>query len=132
MYLVNGKEYNCSVAIVQDIFNDKWKLGIIWHLLAGEKRYKELFEEVHDITQKTLTVKLRELEEKQLVTRKVFPEIPPKVVYSLTPIGERLRPLLKDMYDWGIDYVKECGEFSDNAVCTFTCTDNNLGKKQID
>lgn len=130
MYLVNGKEYNCSVAIVQDIFNDKWKLGIIWHLLAGEKRYKELFEEVKEITQKTLTVKLRELEEKQLITREVFPEIPPKVVYSLTPIGERLRPLLKEMYDWGIDYVKECGEFSKEEGCVLTCKDKNLGENE--
>lgn len=128
MYLVNGKAYNCSVAIVQDIFNDKWKLGIIWHLLAGEKRYKELFEEVKEITQKTLTVKLRELEEKQLVEREVFPEIPPKVVYSLTPIGERLRPLLKEMYDWGIDYVQTCGELSKEEDCTFTCKDQNLSK----
>ncbi|MDD4505036.1 MAG: helix-turn-helix domain-containing protein [Sulfurospirillaceae bacterium] len=130
MYLVNGKEYNCSVAIVQDIFNDKWKLGIIWHLLAGEKRYKELFEEVKEITQKTLTVKLRELEEKQLIAREVFPEIPPKVVYSLTPIGERLRPLLKEMYDWGIDYVQACGEFSTEEGCALTCKDENLGKNE--
>lgn len=130
MYLVNGKEYNCSVAIVQDIFNDKWKLGIIWHLLAGEKRYKELFEEVKEITQKTLTVKLRELEEKQLIAREVFPEIPPKVVYSLTPIGERLRPLLKEMYDWGIDYVKECGEFSKEEGYALTCKDKNLGENE--
>ncbi len=57
MYLVNGKEYKCAIAIAQDIFNDKWKLGIIWHLLEGKKRYKELFEEVCEITQKTLTVK---------------------------------------------------------------------------
>lgn len=130
MYLVNGKEYNCSVAIVQDIFNDKWKLGIIWHLLAGEKRYKELFEEVKEITQKTLTVKLRELEEKQLIAREVFPEIPPKVVYSLTPIGERLRPLLKEMYDWGIDYVQACGEFSKEEGYALTCKDKNLGENE--
>ena len=93
-------------------------------------RYKELFEEVKEITQKTLTVKLRELEEKQLITREVFPEIPPKVVYSLTPIGERLRPLLKEMYDWGIDYVKECGEFSKEEGCVLTCKDKNLGENE--
>lgn len=117
MYFVNDKEYKCSVAIAQDIFNDKWKLGIIWHLMDGEKRYKDLFEEVCDITQKTLTVKLRDLEEKKLIKRVVFPEIPPKVVYSLTPIGEKLRPVLKEMFDWGIEYVKECGEFTKENVC---------------
>lgn len=72
MYRVNGKEYVCSVAIAQDIFNDKWKLRIIWHLLEGEKRYKDLFEEVRDITQKTLTVKLRDLEEKKIDQTRCF------------------------------------------------------------
>jgi len=128
MYVINGKTYSCSVAIVQDIFNDKWKLGIIWHLLEGEKRYKELFEEIHAITQKTLTVKLRELEEKQVIARKIFPEIPPKVVYSLTPIGEKLRPVLKEMYDWGVSYVKECGEFTEVETCEFKLIDKNFEK----
>lgn len=117
MYIINGKEYTCAIAIAQDIFNDKWKLGIIWHLLEGEKRYKELFEEVSEITQKTLTVKLRELEEKGIIIREVFPEIPPKVVYSLTPIGEKLRPVFAEMFDWGIEYVTECGIFSEKTVC---------------
>ena len=117
MYCINGKEYKCSVSIVQDIFNDKWKMGIIWHLLEGEKRYKDLFEEMSEITQKTLTVKLRDLEEKKLIKRMVFPEIPPKVVYSLTPIGEKLRPVLKEMYDWGILYVEEHGEFTQEGIC---------------
>ena len=117
MYCINGKEYKCSVSIVQDIFNDKWKMGIIWHLLEGEKRYKDLFEEMSEITQKTLPVKLRDLEEKKLIKRVVFPEIPPKVVYSLTPIGEKLRPVLKEMYDWGILYVEEHGEFTQEGIC---------------
>ena len=117
MYCINGKEYKCSVSIVQDIFNDKWKMGIIWHLLESEKRYKDLFEEISEITQKTLTVKLRDLEEKKLIKRVVFPEIPPKVVYSLTPIGEKLLPVLKEMYDWGILYVEEHGEFTQEGIC---------------
>jgi DNA-binding HxlR family transcriptional regulator len=117
MYFVNNKEYKCSVAIAQDIFNDKWKLGIIWHLLEGEKRYKDLFEEVHDITQKTLTIKLRDLEEKKLITRVVFPEIPPKVVYALTPIGEKLQPVLKEMFEWGVAYVEACGHFTAQETC---------------
>jgi DNA-binding HxlR family transcriptional regulator len=117
MYKVNGKEYQCSISIVQDIFNDKWKLGIIWHLMDGEKRYKQLHEEVCDITQKTLTIKLRELEEHQIITREVFPEVPPKVVYTLSPIGEKLRPVLYAMFDWGIEYVKECGQISEGIVC---------------
>ena len=58
MYCVNDKEYNCSVSVTLDIFNDRWKLAILWHLLNQNKRYKELHEEINQITQKTLTVKL--------------------------------------------------------------------------
>ena len=110
MYKIDGKEFKCSVEITNDIFNDKWKLGIVWHLLDGSKRYKELHEEVHQITQKTLTVKLKELEERKLIKREVFAEVPPKVIYSLTPIGEKLRGILNAMHSWGIEYAKECGE----------------------
>lgn len=117
MYLVNDKEYICAIGVAQDIFNDKWKLGIIWHLLDGEKRYKELHEIVDSITQKTLTVKLKDLEKKNLIKRESFPEIPPRVVYSLTPIGEKLRPVLNEMFNWGVDYVTECGEFTKAGVC---------------
>lgn len=117
MYRVNGKEYQCSIMIVQDIFNDKWKIGIIWHLMDGAKRYKELNEQVSDITQKTLTIKLRELEEHHIIERQVFPEIPPKVVYSLSPIGEKLRPLMQEMFDWGVEYVKEFGQIDETNQC---------------
>lgn len=125
MYIINGKEYNCSISIVQEIFNDKWKLGIIWHLMDGSKRYKELHEEVCDITQKTLTIKLRELEKHQIISREVFPEIPPKVVYSLSNVGEKLRPVLDEMFEWGIEYVKECGEFTKDATCESKLTTKN-------
>ena len=113
MYLINNKEYKCSVAVTLDIFNDRWKLSIIWHLLDGEKRFKELHEIINEISQKTLTVKLKELEEKNIINREVFPEVPPKVVYSLTKSGEGLRPVLKEMFKWGISYVQEHGKIID-------------------
>lgn len=118
MYIVNEKEFRCPVAVTNDIFNDKWKLAIVWHLLDGEKRYKELHEEVHEITQKTLTVKLKELEQKKLIKREVFAEVPPKVVYSLTPIGEELRGVLNAMHQWGINYTAECGEVTKDTDTT--------------
>lgn len=117
MYIVNGKSYQCSVEITNDIFNDKWKMGIVWHLLDGPKRYKELHEEVCQITQKTLTTKLKELEEKGLISREVFPEIPPKVVYSLTPIGEKLKNILREMDAWGVEYAKQKGEVIEEGTC---------------
>lgn len=124
MYYINNKEYKCSVAVTLDIFNDRWKLAIIWHLLDGEKRFKELHETISEITQKTLTVKLKELEEKNIINREVFPEIPPKVVYSLTDVGEKLKPVLEEMYNWGILYSSAYGEIIGENSC-----DVNLGKK---
>jgi len=118
MYKVNDKEYECSIAVTLDIFNDKWKLFIIWHLLSGDKRFKELDEILAGgISQKTLTVKLKELEAKQIVNREVFAQVPPKVVYSLTPSGQRLRTLLREMFDWGIGYVEEHGEVTEDHHC---------------
>lgn len=117
MYYINDKEYKCSVAVTLDIFNDRWKLAIIWHLLDGEKRFKELNEIISEITQKTLTIKLKELEEKNIIHRECFPEIPPKVVYSLTSTGKKLRAVLEDMHEWGIDYVKEFGKITPDDPC---------------
>ena len=117
MYYINDKEYRCSVAITLDIFNDRWKLAIIWHLLDGEKRFKELNEIINEITQKTLTIKLKELEEKNIINRECFAQIPPKVVYSLTSSGEKLRPVLEAMHKWGLDYVKEFGKITPENLC---------------
>lgn len=117
MYKVNDKEFECSVAVTLDVFSDKWKLFIIWHLLSQPKRFKELNQALSEISQKTLTVKLKELEEKKVIYREVFAQVPPKVVYSLTPIGEKLRPLFKHMYLWGIEYVDQNGEILESSNC---------------
>lgn len=117
MYYVNGKEYQCSVLITMDLFNDNWKLAIIWHLFESDKRYKELNEAIPQISQKTLTTKLKELEAKGLINRESFPEIPPKVVYSLTKVGAKLKPILNEMNTWGVEYAKEVGEIrEENSI----------------
>jgi DNA-binding HxlR family transcriptional regulator len=118
MYYINDKEYKCSVSVTLDIFNDRWKLAIIWHLMDSDKRFKDLHEVINEITQKTLTVKLKELEERNIINREVFAEVPPKVVYSLTPSGEKLKPVLEEMYKWGIDYVETFGKISEENTCS--------------
>lgn len=120
MYYIDNKEYKCSVSVTMDIFNDRWKLAVIWYLLENDKRFKELCEVINTISQKTLTIKLKELEEKNLIKREVFAQVPPKVVYSLTPIGLKLKPVLKEMFDWGIEYVKENGKITDENACSNT------------
>lgn len=117
MYYINDKEFTCSINVTLDIFNDRWKLSIIWHLLQGDKRFKDLHEEISEITQKTLTVKLKELESKNIINREVFPEVPPKVVYSLTEAGKKLKPVLDEMYGWGVNYVEEYGKITSENMC---------------
>ncbi|XPV70408.1 MAG: winged helix-turn-helix transcriptional regulator [Halarcobacter sp.] len=124
MYYINDKEYKCSVSVTLDVFNDRWKLAIIWHLLDGNKRFGELHDTISEITQKTLTVKLKELEEKNIINREVFPEVPPKVVYSLTPVGEKLKAVLEEMYKWGILYTTSHGKVTKENSCDVNISEN--------
>ncbi|NIK79177.1 DNA-binding HxlR family transcriptional regulator [Paenibacillus castaneae] len=104
---INLKEINCHKELTLAVIGGKWKLIILWHLgLEGTKRFGELKKLIPNITQKMLTNQLRELEEDQLLLRKVYPEVPPKVEYSLTEYGQSLMPVLRSMYDWGENYGK--------------------------
>lgn len=94
----------CPVATTVQLIGNKWKLLIIRNLLASPQRFGELKKGIPGISQKVLTDNLRALENDGLVCRQVFAEIPPRVVYSLSPLGQTLRPILDSMRDWGIDY----------------------------
>lgn len=95
---------DCPVEITLHLIGTKWKVLIIRDLLTGTKRFGELKKSLNNITQKVLTQNLREMEENGLVTRKVYPEVPPKVEYSLTETGLSLKPILDSMVDWGSNY----------------------------
>ena len=94
------------VEITLQLIGDKWKVLIIRDLLEGTKRFNELMRSVEGITQKVLTSHLRAMEAAGLVNRKVYPEVPPKVEYSLTETGLSLKPVLDAMVAWGTDYKK--------------------------
>ncbi|PAF42732.1 winged helix-turn-helix transcriptional regulator [Helicobacter sp. 11S03491-1] len=96
----------CPVSYFGKIFNDRWKLYIAYKLLDGKKRFKDLrdFFEPY-MTQKTLCIKLKELEEEQIIQREVFSEIPPRVEYHLTNKGKELASVLECIYQWGDSYV---------------------------
>lgn len=101
-------QINCEKELTLALIGGKWKLIILWHLgIDGTKRFSELQRLIPHITQKILTNQLRELEEDQLVERTVYPVVPPKVEYKLTPYGESLVPILKLMYNWGKNYGEE-------------------------
>ena len=94
----------CPVATIVELIGNKWKLLIIRNLLASTSRFGELKNGVPGISQKVLTDNLRALESDGLVVRTSFPEIPPRVEYSLSELGNTLRPLFKDMENWGNSY----------------------------
>lgn len=91
----------CPVETAIDALAGKWKILILWYLRSETKRFGELQRLLPRTTQKMLIQKLRELEEDGIVCRKVYPVVPPKVEYSLTPYGETLKPILKQLYLWG-------------------------------
>jgi len=102
---LKNKNYTCSFEITIDLIGGKWKPLIIWHLGSkGTQRFNELKRLIPGITQKMITQQLRELEADNLVVRTVYPQVPPKVEYSLTEFGESLMPILKLMCKWGEDY----------------------------
>ena len=97
----------CPVELTLLLISNKWKVLIIRDLLEGTKRFSELKKFITNISQKVLTSNLREMEENDLLTRKVYPEVPPRVEYTLTDIGYSLKTLLDDMDKWGTWYRSE-------------------------
>ncbi len=97
-YRMSGQ---CPVRNVLDRFGDKWSILVIMLLgEGGTLRFNQINQSIGDISQKMLTVTLRKLEADGLVARTVYPEIPPRVEYRLTPVGEELLPLIKNLTDW--------------------------------
>jgi len=99
----------CPVATTVQIIGSKWKLLILRNLLVRPWRFNELKRSLEGVSQKVLTDALRTLEADGIVIRTVYPEVPPRVEYALTELGESLRPILKTMERWGMDY-KRCRE----------------------
>ena len=86
------------------LISDKWKVLIIRDLLPGTKRFGELKKSIGNVSQKVLTSQLRQMEESGLLIRTVFPEVPPRVEYTLTELGQSLKPVLDAMWNWGEEY----------------------------
>ena len=97
---------DCTVATTVSLIGSKWKLLIIRNLLVRPWRFNELQKSLEGISQKVLTDSLRSMEEDGIITRTVFPEVPPRVEYALSELGESMRPIIKSMEIWGTDYKK--------------------------
>jgi DNA-binding HxlR family transcriptional regulator len=100
-------QYGCPVEATLDVIGGKWKGVILYKLLERPRRFSELKRQLPTITQRMLTLQLRELEEDGLVHREIYKEIPPKVEYSLTEFGKTLEPILLAMLTWGDQYTSQ-------------------------
>lgn len=91
----------CPVETTLALIGDKWKVLILRDLLSGTKRFGELKKSIGSVSQKVLTAQLRDMEANGLLRRKVYAEVPPRVEYSLTELGQSLKPILDAMQNWG-------------------------------
>ncbi|CAK8054323.1 winged helix-turn-helix transcriptional regulator [Eupransor demetentiae] len=105
--MANDNFNECPVTYTLDIINSRWRIFIINALLHDKQRNSELLKLLPNISQKVLTENLRFLEEKKIIRRVVYPVMPPKVEYELTELGESIRPLINQIYEWGTKYKSE-------------------------
>jgi len=108
--------FACPVAFTVDVIGGKWKSLILFHLMSGTKRFNELRRLIPDITQRMLTLQLRELETDGVIHREIYREVPPKVEYSLTELGNSLAPLVSAMREWGAVHEHTILELRRSAV----------------
>ncbi|MFI5236593.1 MAG: winged helix-turn-helix transcriptional regulator [Ignavibacteriales bacterium] len=105
-----GIKYNSPVELALNTIGGKWKMQIIWLLQDDPKRYGELKKLLSKVTHKMLTLQLRELEQDEIISRKIYPEVPPKVEYKLTLLGKSILPIIDLLNDWGEEYKSVFGQ----------------------
>jgi DNA-binding HxlR family transcriptional regulator len=105
MYTKNGKTFHCPVEAALDVIGGKWKPLILWALGDNVLRFNELQKGLPGVNTKMLTKQLRELEEDGVITRTVYPEVPPRVEYAITDFGRTLIPILQALCTWGAGYL---------------------------
>lgn len=98
---MNGQLYHCALDVTMELVGGKWKTIVLWYLRTDKKRFSELRRLIPGITEKMLSMQLRQLEQDGFVRRTVYPEVPPRVEYALTAHGRTLLPLLEEIAAWG-------------------------------
>lgn len=100
----------CPVATTLSVISGKWKGVILYHLFQGTLRFSELQRRMEGVTHRSLTLQLRELEEDGIIERTVYPEVPPRVEYSLSELGRTMEPIIVAMFEWGVQYKETVQE----------------------
>jgi len=122
MHKKKVRNIECPAQATLEVLGGKWKGLILFHLRNESKRFNQLKNLIPGVTQRMLAKQLKELESDEIVTRKAYMEIPPKVEYSLTTFGSTLTPILEALHGWGVNYINDINrirnnsEFQENAV----------------
>jgi DNA-binding HxlR family transcriptional regulator len=109
-FRINEREFHCALDVTMGYIGGKWKSIVLWYLRKNTKRFKDLKKDIPQITEKMLSLQLKELEQDGIVTRTVFAEVPPRVEYELTNHGKTLIPMLEEMAKWGRDKGEKEGQ----------------------
>lgn len=113
IFLLDGKEYHCAMDVTMDYIGGKWKTVVLWYLRKDKKRFSELRKLIPNITEKMLSLQLKDLENDGIVKRKIYPQVPPKVEYYLTDFGKTLIPMLEEIAKWGRSLAQTKGKMVD-------------------
>ncbi|MBV6652955.1 MAG: helix-turn-helix transcriptional regulator [Mameliella sp.] len=105
-----NQDFHCALDVTMHYIGGKWKTVVLWYLRKGKKRFGELKSHIPDITDKMLTIQLRALVEDGIVSRTVYPEVPPRVEYELTEEGQTLIPVIEAIAEWGRQKAENEGE----------------------
>jgi len=95
------RNLNCGLDLIGEVLYGKWKIRLLWFINEGHQRPSELQRKIPDATRRVLNIQLKELEDHELVTKKIYPVVPPKVEYSLTEFGQTLIPVIAVLGNWG-------------------------------
>ena len=110
---MNGKTYNCAMDVTMGYIGGKWKTVVLWYLIKGAKRFSELKKLIPGITEKMLSLQLKQLEKDGMVKRKVFAQVPPRVEYALSDEGRSMIPMLEAIALWGRTIGKKHGKLEE-------------------
>ena len=131
MYNINGKKYACCTSVTMGIIGGKWKTVILYHLIETPLRYNELRKKIEGVTEWTLSLQLKTLEEDGVIQRKVYTKKPLKVEYSVTDFGKTLIPLLRSIADWGDFVVEKYAETSSWVLSSVYCCCYHLTNSSV-
>lgn len=114
-FKLHGREFHCALDITMNYIGGKWKTVVLWYLRKDKKRFSELNKLIPGITEKMLSIQLKQLEKDGLVARKIYAEVPPRVEYFLTDFGKTLLPMLEEIAHWGRELGTKEGELVEHV-----------------